>query len=73
MSKILKDLLAVDEVARQYGVGLNPRLREMITADLRFPSHAASPAPRVMPDAENMPENVLSLRATSAEDKKASA
>ena len=45
LSQIMRDLLAMDSLARRYGCGLNPRLRVAVEADLRFPARAASPQP----------------------------
>jgi len=45
MSQILRNLLSMGAHARDYGCGLNPRLRNAIEADLRFPSRAAGPRP----------------------------
>lgn len=56
MSRCLLDLLAMDRLAQRTGVGLNPRLRAAITADLRFPTKTAGPIPDVAP--QDLPEDV---------------
>lgn len=45
MDKTLTNLLATDALAQRFGCGLNPKLRQAIEADLRFPAKAAVPRP----------------------------
>jgi hypothetical protein len=56
MSKVLYDLLAIDEVAQKAGCGLHPRLRAAIKADLSF--NAVSAGPHAALDRSNPPDNV---------------
>ena len=61
MAKILRDMLAVDELAQHTGSGLKPELRAAMEASLRFPAVAASPMPTETIDPANLPQNVVSL------------
>lgn len=61
MNRILSDLLAMEDLAKPYGCGLKPELRDAIEADLRFPAHAAAPLPTIEMMAEPMPDNVTRL------------
>ncbi|WP_412563195.1 hypothetical protein [Thalassobius sp. MITS945101] len=61
MNDLLKSLLAADQHARAFGTGLNPRLRAVIEADLRFPARATAPRPQTPISAEDMPDNVTPL------------
>ena len=57
----LADLLALDDVARASGCGLNPRLRAAIEAQCRFPSRAAGPDRAAPTRDEDLPANVTRL------------
>lgn len=61
MSKTLSDLLAIDGMASRYGCGLNPKLKQAIQADLRFPAAAASPLPDESDLKGPLPANVTRL------------
>lgn len=61
MDKTLCDLLRIDSLARQFGCGLKPELKKMIEADLRFPTHAASPNPINSTLSDPLPNNVIKL------------
>lgn len=50
MSNFAKTLLATDSLASSFGVALNPKLRQAIEADLRFPAKAASPNSQITRD-----------------------
>lgn len=73
MTKSLADLLAMDAVASRHGCALKPKLRQAIEADLRFPSHAASPRPETPVDESNLPENVCTLTGYAASKQRKSA
>ncbi|WP_372577669.1 hypothetical protein [Ruegeria hyattellae] len=57
----MTDLLTTDRLARQFGVALNPRLRDAMEADLRFPARAASPRPEREQTQGSLPQNVVRL------------
>lgn len=59
--KILTDLLAVDKVAQQFNCGLNPKLKRVIEADLRFPTQAAVPLPTAAQMAAPLPDCVTRI------------
>jgi hypothetical protein len=63
MKQTLINLLATDDLARPFGCALNPRLKQALEADLRFPAKAASPQPRSPIDPADFAENVEPLRA----------
>lgn len=73
MSKTLTDLLAVDALSNRYGCGLNPKLKQAITADLQFPAKAASPLPRAADGTGPLPENVTRLVPSTGACKRKSA
>ena len=58
MSRIFTDLLAADALAKEFGVGLNPRLRDAIEKELVWPSKSSGPDAQV---AEAHGENVIPL------------
>ena len=58
---ILTNLLRIDALARTHGCGLNPKLRDALAADLRWPSKAASPVPAQPIGAADLPENAVPL------------
>jgi len=61
MSSTLSDLLAMDGLASKHGCALNPRLKQAIEADLRFPAKAASPQLQHPLPTEAFPDNVMPL------------
>ena len=69
----LKNLLAVDDLAQRHGCGLNPKLRAMIEADLRFPAKATAPEVQTIPDGDHMPQNVVALEPAQQAVRKRSA
>lgn len=68
MSRNLIDLLAMDAFAQRTGVGLNPRLRAAIEADVRFPAKRAGPIPEVAP--EDLPEEIAAFPQSDAGERK---
>ncbi|MDX8350408.1 hypothetical protein SLH49_20660 [Cognatiyoonia sp. IB215446] len=68
MSRALIDLLAMDAFAQRTGVGLNPRLRAAIEADIRFPAKRAGPIPEIAPD--DLPEDIALFRQCDAAARK---
>ncbi|MDX8354796.1 hypothetical protein [Cognatiyoonia sp. IB215182] len=68
MSRSLIDLLAMDAFAQRTGVGLNPRLRTAIEADVRFPAKRAGPIPEIAPD--DLPEDIAVFRKCDVAERK---
>lgn len=73
MKPFMNTLLASDDMARQYGCGLKPALRAAIEADLRFPTHAASPLLDESQTLGALPENVVRIRSSEPGHKKETA
>ena len=69
MSDLLKSLFAADQVAQNFGVGLNPKLRDAIQAELRYPSKSAGPD-HTIEDSAELPENVVRFAPAAATDPK---
>ncbi len=63
MKQTLVNLLVAGDAARHFGCALNPRLKQALEADLRFPVKAASPQPRHPVDPSTFAENIEPLRA----------
>lgn len=68
MKQFFSHLLAVDSVARVAGVGLNPRLREAIEAELRFPAKSSGPVHAV--EANELPDDVSRLPVPTEQERK---
>ncbi|MEL6682064.1 MAG: hypothetical protein AAFQ09_05400 [Pseudomonadota bacterium] len=68
MSKNLIDLLAMDVFAHRTGVGLNPRLRAAIEADVQFPAKAAGPIHEIA--LHDVPEDVAVFRLWNTGERK---
>ncbi|WP_217359447.1 hypothetical protein [Ruegeria arenilitoris] len=73
MKTIMNTLLAADDLARTHGCGLKPALRAAIEKDLRFPAHAASPTPQEAQLQNELPKNVVKLKAPQPQKQRISA
>ncbi|WP_341368192.1 hypothetical protein [Yoonia sp. BS5-3] len=68
MKQLFSNLLAVDAMSRVTGVGLNPRLRKALEAELHFPAKSSGPTQDV--PADTLPDDVTRLPVSSAPDRK---